>query len=449
MRICLVVSLILCKSYALHAQKDKPVKDRLFQFSLAPALGTNGLHPSSFNNYFSFNLTSGYSASNLLFELGVVSNLNVNRTTGLQLAGITNITGGNAFGGLTKKESEEKTNSGFSPYLSGGQFSGLTNIVLGDVFGLQVSGGANISKGALFGLQIAGVSNIVYKYSFGVQLSGLFNISEVSLNGVQISGFSNYTKGEMAGVQLGILNQAGDIEGKNSFQRTQPTGFQIGLINFSKKTNGFQFGLINFAKQSQGTQIGLLNFYKGGREINTKDGTAIGLLNVGELTYVSTYVNEVFALNYELSTGTRKNGRIKTDRSNVYLTNALIFSHSSFSDKQWGLGYGLKKMFFNRSELPGRTESKFIGYGIDVQHINEEKGKFIRNLNLLNRLKIMAGTRIAPKLYGVNCFVALSFNAFITDEENSIKPNFLSSSTKVKNVNLEYWPGLSAGLLFH
>lgn len=449
MRICIVFILIILKPFSLHAQRDKPIKDKIFQASLTPALGTNGFHPGSFNNFVSINLSSGYSASTLLFEFGVISNLNVNRTNGLQIAGVANITGGNAFGGLTKKESEAKIKSGFSPYVSGAQFSGLTNSVLGDAFGTQFTGGINFNKGALIGLQVSGIANIVYKYSFGVQLSGLFNISEVSFNGVQISGFSNYTNGELEGVQLGLLNQAGDIEGKNSLNNPQPTGFQIGLINFSKKMNGFQFGLINFAKRSQGTQIGLVNFYRGGKETGTRDGTAIGLINLGELTYVSVYANELFALNYEISTGTRKNSRIKLDKRNVYVTNALIFSHSSFSDKKWGLGYGIKKMFFNRSEIPGQTESKFIGYGIDVEHINEEKGRITKNLNLITRLKIVAGTRIIPKLFGVNCFAALSFNTFLTDRKNSLKPNFLSSSTKLKNMNLEYWPGLSVGLLFH
>ncbi len=449
MRNYFIPTLLAFQTIIVYAQKDVPVKDRLFQVSIAPALGTNGLHPSSFNNYFSINLSSGYSASNLLFELGVISNLNVNRTSGLQFAGIANITGGNSFGGLTKKEREEKIKNGFSPFLSGGQFSGLTNIVIGNVHGAQFTGGINLDKGALLGAQVSGIANIVYKYSFGVQLSGLFNISAVSFSGVQIGGLSNYTKGELAGVQISLLNQAGDIEGKNSVDNTQPTGFQIGLINFSKKMNGFQFGLINFAKQSQGTQIGLINLYKGGKQTGTKDGTAIGLINIGDLTYVSVYANELFALNYEISTGTRKNERIKLDKRNVYVTNALIFSHSSFNDKEWGLGYGLKKMFFNRSELPGQTESKFIGYGIDIEHINQEKGKITKNLNLLSRIKFMAGTRIAPKLFGVNCFAALTFNAFLTDSENSIKPDFLSSSTKIKNLTLEYWPGLSIGLLLH
>jgi hypothetical protein len=449
MRLYLFLTLLSFQSFYLHAQRDVAFKDKVFQVSLVPALGTNGLHPGSFNNYFSLNLSSGYSASTVFFELGIISNLNTNRTNGVQLGGIANITGANAFGGLTKKQREEKRKSGFSSNLTGVQFSGVTNIVLGNAFGAQVTGGVNLDNGALIGLQISGIANIVTTYSFGVQLSGLFNVSEMSFSGVQLAGLSNYTRGELEGVQLGLVNQAGATEGKNSVDNTQPTGVQIGFINFAKKMNGFQVGVINFARQSQGTQIGLLNFYTGGKQTGTRDGTAIGLLNIGDITYASVYSSELFALNYELSTGTRKNGRIKLDKRTVYLTNTLIFSHRSFNQADWGFGYGIKKMFFNRSDVPGMSESKFWGYGIDVQHINSEKGKLTKELSLLSRIKIMAGTRIVPKLFGVNCFVALSLNTFLSETEKTIKPIVSSATTEVKKMNLQYWPGVSVGLLFH
>lgn len=416
---------------------------------MVPGLGTNGTQPGSYENYFSINLSSGYSASTLLFEIAALSNLNTNKTRGLQVAGLVNLTGGNAFGGLSKKDKEEKVKSGFFSYLNGAQISGLSNIVLGEGYGMQISGGANVMKGHLIGVQLSGLSNIVYKFSFGVQVSGLFNVSVASMDGVQISALSNYTKGGLSGVQLGMVNQAGDIEGKNSYDNTQPTGIQIGLLNFARRMNGFTVGLINFAKQSQGTQIGLINFYKGRKQTGTKDGTAIGLLNFGNLDYVSFYSNEIFALNYEISTGTRKNARIKLAKRNVYITNAIIYSHQAFMGDNWGIGYGLKKMYFNRSELPGMTESRFFGYGLDVQHINLGKGEVTRNLSLLTRLKFMAGKRIAPKLFGINWYVAVSLNAFWNDKENSYTPSVLSTSTEVKKINLEYWPGFSLGFLLH
>ncbi|HEY0770583.1 MAG TPA: hypothetical protein VGD31_09645, partial [Sphingobacteriaceae bacterium] len=61
---------------------------RLFQLSLAPALSTNGMNSEGFNNYISFNLTSGVSSETYLLEIGTFSNLNVLGTRGLQVAGI-------------------------------------------------------------------------------------------------------------------------------------------------------------------------------------------------------------------------------------------------------------------------------------------------------------------------------------------------------------------------
>lgn len=443
------IAILLTPPSLLHAQRDLAIVPRIFQLSIAPGLSTNGTQPGSYENYFSVNLTSGYSASTLLFEIAAVSNLNTHNTKGLQFGGLVNLTGGNAFAGLTTKDKEEKIRSGFSVYLNGTQISGVSNIVLGDGYGLQISGGANILKGHLIGVQFSGLSNIVQKFSFGVQVSGLFNVSAVSMDGVQISALSNYTRGGLSGIQLGMLNQAGDIEGTNSYDNTQPTGLQIGLFNLARRMNGFQVGLINFARQSQGTQIGLINFYKGGRRTGTKDGTAIGILNFGNLDYIAFYSNEIFALNYEISTGTRKNARIELAKRNVYVTNSIIYSHQAFRGDPWGMGYGIKKMYFNRSELPGMTESRFFGFGFDVQHINVNKHELTRNLSLLTRLKLMAGKRIAPKLFGINWYVALSLNSFLSGNDHSITPAFLSASREVRKTRLEYWPGFSAGLLFH
>lgn len=365
------------------------------------------------------------------------------------MAGVANITGGNWLAAMTKADRDEKIKSGFTPYLSGAQVAGLTNVVMGDAYGLQVSGGANVNRGALIGFQMAGAANVVYKYSLGVQVAGLFNVAVESSSGMHVAGVSNYTQGQMAGIQFGALNQAGVIFGKQSQDNGQPTGWQVGLVNIAGKMNGFQFGLVNIADRSQGLQIGLVNIYKGGKEANTKDGTAIGLINIGDLVYASVYTNELFAFNYEVGTGNRKNGRIKSRGFNSYFVNALIFSHAAHNEQRWAMGYGFKHMFFNRSTTPGMAESKFWSYGLDVQHVNEEKGKLTQRLNLLSRANVMAGTRIFPKLPGINFFATLSFNAYLTDTKRTLAAGILEGSETVNDWKLEYWPGLAAGILLH
>ncbi|MEP2771585.1 MAG: hypothetical protein ABJH05_05525 [Fulvivirga sp.] len=434
----------------LYGQKtQKPVQDRIIQLSIVPSLGINGLHPGSFNNYISINLTSGYSLSSLFFELSTFSNLNTNNTQGLQIAGLVNITGGNAFAGLNEKEIKEKILSGFSPNLTGIQLSGISNIVLGNIIGSQITGGLNLGKGALIGFQSAGIGNIVYKYGLGVQLAGLFNVSMQAFDGLQVATISNYTKGNMAGVQIAALNQAGDIFGVNSNDNSQPVGLQIGLVNIAKSMSGFQIGLINISKRSRGTQIGLINFYRGGKQPETKDGTAFGLINIGDITYVNIYANELYGLNYELSTGNRKNGRMLRDKKNIYITNSLSYSHKSFKGNHKSIGYGLKRMYFNRSPIPGQTESKFLSYGIDVQLIKLPNEKILENLNILSKVKFAAGSRIAPKLVGFNWFLELSLNGYITQGFSSIRPGFLSSEQHYKSYRIEYWPGVAIGFLMH
>ncbi len=431
------------------AQLDGSTKKRVFQFSVLPGFGTNGIQPGRFENKFSINLFSGYSAANLWFECSLISNLNTNTTQGLQLSGLVNITGANSFVGLSLKEIDQKKKKGFVSSVTGVQISGLANVVTGDVFGAQLSGGININGGSLAGCQLSLVSNYSYHDCVGFQGSGLLNIAKNSMYGVQICGLSNMTEGSLSGIQMAPINKAGDIDGKNSVGDKLPSGFQCGIVNIAKQMNGYQLGLLNIAKRSQGTQIGLINIYKKGTLSKTKDGTAIGLLNIGSLDYVAIYVSDFFKLNWEVSTGNKKNGRISSDNRNVYVTNALIYSHGPFNGVGNGFGYGLKKLIFNRSSLPGMAESRFIGYGLDAQFIKFKPNETTaENTGFLTRLKLIAGKRLAPKLFGFNVFAAISFNAYWTDSKN-FPYQGISNNSKMGSYYVQYWPGASIGLLLH
>lgn len=443
--LCFVVLLLMEGALIAQPKKDN---EKQLQVSLAPALGTNGLNPGSFTNHFSINLTSGYSAANLAFEIAGISNLNTNYTRGLQFAGICNLTGANAFGGLSKKEKEEKIKSGFSSTLVGAQFSGVTNYVTNEVYGMQATGGINLTRGALLGVQVSGISNIVYKYSFGVQLAGVSNVSYESMDGVQISSLYNMTTGGLYGLQLGMFNQAAFTEGKNSVADAGAWGFQIGLVNMADRVNGFQIGLINRAKRSQGTQIGLINFYRPGKQMGTKDGTAIGLLNFGDFGFIAISANEIFATNYELATGNRKNGRIKLSSRNTYVENVLSFSNNSYVGDRWAIGYGTMKMFFNRSDAPGMSEFRFLSGGIHFHQVNFQS-KFSTDLNLLSQVKVMLGTRLSPKLLNIYVFTAVTGNFFLTEQDNSLRPNQLSTAGTMSGNSYEAWPGLSLGVMLH
>lgn len=424
--------------------KRSASKEKVLQFSMAPGWSTNGLQPGDFINYFSFNLSSGYSASNRVFELALISNLNTDYTRGLQLAGLCNFTGANAYGGLSAKVADEKEKSGFASILEGAQFSGLLNFTMDGTFGAQTSGAFNVTRGPLLGVQIGGIANIVHKYSFGMQVGGVMNISHTSMDGVQLAGLVNYTSGGLFGMQVGAINRAMFTEGKNSAADAGHGGIQIGIFNSIDRVNGFQIGLVNWSRQSQGTQIGLINFYKPSNRTGTRDGTAIGLLNIGDFGFLAVSATEVFATQYELATGNRKNGRIMLASQNKYVENVLSYANHAFRGDSWAFGYGIQKMHFNRSTAPGMTEFRFVAYGVHIHQINPVAGKLHRQVNMLSQVKLSAGTRLSPKLYNVYAFAALTGNLFRGEADDWVPQRVM-----IQRDRAVLWPGLSAGVMLH
>lgn len=436
--------LLLVIPPALYGQSKKGFT-RTLQLSLTPGLSTNGLHPGGYTNWVSFNASSGYSAENLLFEIGLVSNLNELETRGLQFAGIANLTGANSFAGLLPKEIDKLKREGFEPNLTGIQTSGLTNIVLNNVFGAQFTGGINMAGGALQGLQIAGIANMVTKYTFGVQLAGLWNISIASMDGLQMSALYNMTQNELYGVQVGLWNNAGLIHGKNSYENNHPTGLQLGLFNMSKSMNGFQIGLVNIGRRMQGTQIGLINIYRNGKTPATRDGTSIGLVNVGSSGYGALYANEIFNLNVEIATGTMKNIRMTGEQTTHEIQNGLIYSRN-FGDDTWGIGYGLKKMFLNRAADPVYTHFRFVMAGIDFIHYNYTKG-LTRDLSLIARPNISAGSRLHPKNKTFYFFASAAYNFYKSESGHVIETLIKPKSGAEEYRDLQHWPGFAIGVM--
>nr|MCU0383284.1 hypothetical protein [Cyclobacteriaceae bacterium] len=209
--------------------------------------------------------------------------------------------------------------------------------------------------------------------------------------------------------------------------------------------HGYQIGLINISGRMQGTQIGLINVNRRGKETGTRDGTSIGLLNIGMFGHLAMYANELFTLNVEFSTGTIKNARILKSMKNKYVLNSIIYSSQPNGivnrNTTWGLGYALRKYFYNRSELPGRSEFWFYAYGLQLQHLHAERGKFSKDLNLIAKPEIILGTRLHPKLFGVYVFTAVNWNThfYTTNNINSDK----------KSLTTTHWPGMAVGIMLH
>ena len=171
--------------------------DRNFQVSLFPGIGTNGIHSGSYYNKFSLNLFGGLSAGNQILEIGGITNVNIKSATGIQIAGLANIVGTNAFVNLS--ESEERTliiTDDFESNNKGIQVAGFLNYVRNHSTGIQLAGLLNVVGGDFKGAQIAGIGNSsgnnTSGYSAGLQLAGLYNITNEGIGGFQVSSLFNY-----------------------------------------------------------------------------------------------------------------------------------------------------------------------------------------------------------------------------------------------------------------
>lgn len=433
------------------------VTNRFFQVSLFPGISTNGYNSASFHNQFSINLFGGISAGNGIFEVGAITNKNIQGVTGIQLAGLANIVGANAFMNLSVPEQRMLTNNGFRSNQQGIQFAGIMNYVRNNSAGIQLAGGFNVTGDNSKGVQIAGLGNTAGGDSEGLQLSSLFNISRSSMAGFQVSGLLNYTEGELSGLQIAFMNKAGKIKGGKTTPPTKRRGFQFGVINSAKDMDGWQIGLVNISRTFKGKQIGIINvFPKNGEKEFSRRGTPIGLINYrSKGSYLRFSTNEIFNYNIETSSGNCLNCTYVQsempldDQNKIYNQNALIFGFDPIL-KTWGFGYGFQKVLYNKSSIlptDKRNMKRQILYGIKFMHLNHD-GVFDENFNLLSRLNFDLGMR----KFGGYIFAGLSLNYFMYTGETTIDVYKIRSEVlaggRPFDLNANFWPGYSLGYQF-
>ncbi|MGB1040193.1 MAG: hypothetical protein ACPGVD_04915, partial [Flavobacteriales bacterium] len=211
-------------------------ENRKYQFSLVPAVGTNGKLGGKITNKFSFNLIGGYAYGLDGLELGGVFNLLSDSMRGAQIAGFGNVVGGD---------------------VKGIQMAGAVNYCHDSVKGMQLSGAANIARGNINGLQIGGGWNIAPSLNTGGQIAGAFNYSDEINDGFQISGAVNYSNNTINGFQ---------IAGAVNVNKNRIVGTQIsGLLNYTKNLKGLQIAPFNFSDTvEKGLPIGVFSYVKSG-----------------------------------------------------------------------------------------------------------------------------------------------------------------------------------------
>ncbi|MEQ8469915.1 MAG: hypothetical protein RIC35_01950 [Marinoscillum sp.] len=441
------------------AQFEKlPYRERLFQLSFFPGISTNGLGSAMYYNKFSLNLTSGLSAGNHYFELGVISNTHTRSSGGIQLAGLANIVGSNSYVNMTLWEINALIKDGDRSDLNGIQFSGMLNFVRNNVHGFQLTGGFNVNNGNAQVIQLAGVSNIVGMSLGGFQIAGISNIVSRSARGLQLSALFNSTGWELDGVQFAAVNRARKLPGRNSVQMTSSRGFQVGLVNLSKVNDGMQFGLINKTGRFHGTQIGLINIFRpsphDGSQGRGKYGVPVGLINIGSNgSHTRLYTTELFWTNMEVTTGNCRNCTWTestmplSGKYQVMNQNALLFGYNHWENinagYKWSAGYGFEQVRYNKSSMSKADPNNkryFISYGLRVQHLNQEK-KFDGQLNLLTVVHSEIGVRPTKKT-GVYIYGGLTINYLMKPEE----PIEVIGIELAKGTAGQLWAGYSVGV---
>jgi hypothetical protein len=448
----------LCSGQAVR--RIPPERRSFFQFSFFPGISTNGLSSASFSNDISFNLLGGLSAGNRLLEIGILTNSNMRSVNGIQIAGLANVIGANAFINLTTTESNDLVEQGYESSNRGIQFAALLNFVRDNSYTFQLTGGLNVVGLDFRGFQFAGLGNSAGGSAAGVQLAGIYNIAHESMAGMQISSSFNYTSGRLAGLQLALVNRATQIAGKNSSPATRGRGIQLGALNFSRKMNGTQIGLINFGGSMRGNQVGIINFFqKVPTKENTRLGTPVGLINIGSVGSVTRiYFNDLFPVNLEHTTGNCANctvsGMGKTDYP--YLDtwkklnqNALIAGYDP-RFQSWGFGYGFMRILLNKvamMEDPDKPKNgkHMLSYGGRLMHLNAGRA-FDPSFNLLTRLHFEYGYR---KWFGWQYFAGISFNYFVHEGEDTSAYHINAPVIALGNLGKHFssfWPGYSIGI---
>tara|TARA_R110001606_G_scaffold4824_1_gene22782 strand:- start:92216 stop:94114 length:1899 start_codon:yes stop_codon:yes gene_type:complete len=416
-------------------------KYHLFNVSLAPGLGTNGLNPGNSYNGISINLTVDYSAGSNIFGLAGFSNFSKRNTYGFQMAGVLNVVGGDMQ--QQKHYTRAELEALKSPFL-GIQAAGLANLVTGSVTGFQASSLINMAGNGAFGWQLSGVANMTANNLHGLQTAGFFNYTGRFVTGVQLAAV-NYARGDLFGAQIGVVNRNKSMNGPNSVDSethglqlgavnfsNRMGGYQIGLFNKAQKSNGLQFALVNVSKESSGHQFGVVNIFR------ENTGWAFGLVNIGPRISGRIWANETFQTNLGITTGSEEIANTVFYSRNFFIPG----NHSIWPKQAWGYGVS-KGSLFDPHDL---QQLAFKDYRINVSWVNFD-GVDKQPFNLMLNPHIVYGRRMDWSMYFV---IGAGVNAWWTPNFNSYKLSYLEVATiSEANYVWKFWPSLTMSLEFN
>jgi hypothetical protein len=370
---------------------DMPV-----QGSIIPGVSSQGRMSAQVINNFSFNMLGGYTAGVNGLEMAGLFNINKKSVRYMQVAGVFNITGGNAAGIQAAGVYNQVMDS-----VNGMQVAGVANVVKGRVHGLQAASVYNLSIGKVKGGQFSGVVNTTIETLDGIQAAGVINSAVKNVTGGQISGVVNLAVKDVIGLQAaGVLNAcAGTVRGVQ----------YSGILNYATRLRGAQIGLVNIADSSSGVGIGLFSFVLKGYH------------------KMSLSANEAFTYNVALKTGTHW-------LYNIYSAGATV--QPGGNAYILGTGYGselpISKRFSINPELTGHAI--YLGNWSEV--------------NSMVRLQLNVNVHLGKY---IAVFAGPSYSAYWDNKQPKVdgyKTDILPAGYKrtAYNTNLSSWIGWNAGI---
>ena len=415
-RIFLTCSFLLICSCTQAIAADQPPstseKEYIYlplAFSIVPQISPVEYEPNEVP-HLSFNLLAGYYAKLDGFELGGLANLQTEEVYGVQIAVLTNVVGGNVKGvqaaaGLNLARTDLK---GLQVALGG-------NIVPGNVEGFQAAYGLNLAGSNLDGIQISAAANIVDGYVEGAQGSYGFNIARGDLKGLQVARGANVAGGSVRGFQGAFgLNLGSDIYGLQlsalNIAHGRVGGTQIGVINIARSMTGYQLGVVNISGSNTGTSIGLFSFAK------------------SKPLHPRVWTSDTENITVGLRFGS----------SQSY--NLLLAGAQQDSDPmRWSYGIGM-------GGHTALSERVFMNVDGVVRHVHYGVWDKDDQDNFLIKLRVAIGWEQHQRLSG---FAGIALNVFLSGEsEASDFAHGLDYLTEWGDVNIRLWPGVFAGVQF-
>ena len=428
-----LMTLLLIAAQLAYAQKLPDfVKFKPLHVGIIPGFGSSGVYGIKYEHNVSLNLFSGHAYANNILSIAGISHYQIQRSQGINIAGIGNIVGAYPF--LLDRMARDST-AEFGAI----QIAGLINGVNGSGFGGQLSGGFNLVTGTMDGLQIAGIHNDVEKAFSGGQISLISNRVEgmavafqsalvinraKMMSGTQLFALFNHVSHELDGLQLGGLNVVTN-HNSETFRYNKFYWTQIGLINMAwLNGDGFQFGLINYGQNIGFSQFGLINISKKVPQY------PVGLLNLASDAdgFLRAHTNRLFRYNIEMSTGSRK------------LLNALTYSWDKQRDRQ-GFSYALGNQV---KGPPLKRNLYFYEAFAQVTHL-VESGQSFFDPHLIYSVKGQFGYNpfLRTKLPSMYFFIGLVGNAtWMEPTEHEL----VDGPLVAQNGNRTFWADLNFGV---